>query len=538
MASLAPFQGLLGRRHAAHLLRRTSFHFTKARISTLANMTASQAISDLLTLAPPSMPEPVDYQTGQGWINTGVAPVSPNYLLRDFVRAWWVNEARQNPSIGHRMMLFLHSTFVTAPIEGQAAEFFDYLALLRYHALGNIKDLARQMTLDNLMLRYLDNTQNNANSPNENYAREFFELFTIGKGPQLGEGNYTTYTEDDIVEAARLLSGFKIQTDRLNIDPDTGIPRGRTALWAHDKTDKTFSTAFQQLTITGRDTEDGMHDELNDFVEMIFAQAATAQNIVRKLYRFFVSARINPEIEADIILPLSQSLQANGYELQPIVAELLTSEHFFDQDDADDGDEIIGGLIKSPLDLLLHTLSYFDVSLPDPITEGEDHYFRFFRRGLFLSYFPNAGMDVLKPADVAGYPAYYQEPDFHKNWFTSGTVITRYKMPEMLLNGIRMGTNQGLGVVLDPVAYIENKVDIPDDATLLVQELIDDLFPEGVDTDRFSYFRDEIFLDSVPLYDWFEDWNNFQTSGDDSEVRGPLEALLQAILFSQEFQTL
>ncbi|MEO1451527.1 MAG: hypothetical protein AAFV07_18490, partial [Bacteroidota bacterium] len=143
MASLSPRQGPLGRRLAAHLLRRTSFHYTKARISALANMTAQQAVADLLTLTSPSMAEPIDWQTGQPWINSGVAPVSQNFLLKDYIRAWWVHEALQDTSVGHKMELFLHSTFVIAPIQGLPSEHFDYLALLKYHALGNVKLLAR-----------------------------------------------------------------------------------------------------------------------------------------------------------------------------------------------------------------------------------------------------------------------------------------------------------------------------------------------------------------------------------------------------------
>ena len=74
------------------------------------------------------------------------------------------------------------------------------------------------------MLNYLDNTQNNANNPNENYAREFLELFTITKGEQIGEGDYSTYTEDDVIMAAKVFSGFKTKLDRSIIDSDTGIP--------------------------------------------------------------------------------------------------------------------------------------------------------------------------------------------------------------------------------------------------------------------------------------------------------------------------
>ena len=87
--------------------------------------------------------------------------------------------------------------------------FYDYLRLLNFYALGNIKTFAKKITLDNAMLRYLDNTENNATNPNENYAREFLELFTILKGPQVSDENYTNYTEIDIQQAAKVFTGFK-----------------------------------------------------------------------------------------------------------------------------------------------------------------------------------------------------------------------------------------------------------------------------------------------------------------------------------------
>ena len=108
------------------------------------------------------------------------------------------------------------------------------------YTTGN-SNLRKKMTMDNLMLIYLNNTTNNKNSPNENYAREFFELFTIGKGPQIGPGDYTNYTEDDVITAAKLLTGFKSSARGTVIDPDTGLSTGRTVFNQHDTSDKTFS---------------------------------------------------------------------------------------------------------------------------------------------------------------------------------------------------------------------------------------------------------------------------------------------------------
>lgn len=538
MASLLPRSGPLGHRLASHLLRRTTFRYTRAQIDAFAVLTADQAVEQLLIVPAPTISEPIDHQTGQPWINSGVEPITGVGLLRDYVKSWWTHQALLDPSIGHKMMLFLHSNFVVAAAEGTAEEYFDYLGLLRFYATGNFQTLAKKITLDNQMLRYLDNTLNNKANPNENYAREFLELFTIGKGPQVGPGDYTNYTEDDIIAAARLLSGIKTQGNRLNIDPDTGIPMGRLAVFQHDTGDKQFSAAFDNLIIIGKNTADGMLEELDDFVNMIFAQMATAKTICRKLYRFFVSSELNPEIESDIIDPLALTLFNSGYDLGTTLRELLKSVHFYDEDDADATNEIIGGLMRSPLELVLHALAYFEVPIPDPVTDPQEHYDRFYTKGLYRGFLPGAGMDLFKPSDVAGYPAYYQEPDFQKNWFNSSTIVTRYQLPEMLIQGKRVLYNQRLGTEVDIVQYVNDNVSNPEDAFTVATELVRDLLPEEPSVDRFDFYLNGMFLDGIPAYDWTADWQAYVSSGDDSDVRPALESLLTSLLYSQEFQAM
>jgi uncharacterized protein (DUF1800 family) len=141
------------------------------------------------------------------------------------------------------------------------------------------------MSLDNSMLVYLNNTSNSKSAPNENYAREFLELFTIGKGPQISAGNYTNYTEADIVQAARILTGFRYKSDRSVIDATTGIPKGYNVFSSHDSTSsKVFSSAFGNAAIASATDANGMDAELNAFVDMVFNQQATAKNICRKMY--------------------------------------------------------------------------------------------------------------------------------------------------------------------------------------------------------------------------------------------------------------
>ena len=257
-----------------------------------------------------------------------------------------------------KLTFFLHTTFTIASGDvGASHYFYDHLKLIEHYSLGNLRELAKKITLDNAMLNYLDNTQNNANNPNENYAREFLELFTITKGEQVGEGDYSTYTEQDVIETAKVFSGFKTQLDRSIIDPDTNIPMGRLSINQHDQGIKTFSYAFDNYELTGGTNENEIFNELHEFVDMVFNKEATALAYVKKLYRFFVKSEWDEDVEQNIIIPLAEDLYNNDYEILPVVKRLLASQHFFDAADSDPTDEIIGSIIKSPLQLLSSTIT-------------------------------------------------------------------------------------------------------------------------------------------------------------------------------------
>jgi len=386
------------------------------------------------------------------------------------------------------------------------------------------------------MLDYLDNTQNNKNNPNENYAREYLELFTILKGEQIGNGNYTNYTEIDIQQAAKVFSGFKKRTDRSNIDPDTNLPMGYINVNQHDTNNKTFSTAFGDLVITGKNTASEIFEELNDFVDMVFAQPETAKAYCRKLYRYFVKSEWNEEVETDIITPLSQILIDNNYEILPVVTTLLSSEHFFDADDSNATDNIIGSIIKSPLQLFSEVCSMFELNYPNPTTDAYRYYINFFLRFIHNIYFKAAGMELYNPDSVAGYPAYYQEPGFDRNWFSSNTLIGRYKLIESFIEGKNTITSGNIYTQLDTVNFIKNNIDNASDPNLLVTEIADLLYPESIDSDRINYFKSFLVDEGFPDYYWTGSWDEFINNGDDTTVKTRLNALIIAMVNAAEFQ--
>ena len=552
MASLQPLSGALGRRRAAHLLRRTSYRYTRAAIDQMSGQTASTVLDALLKLYPQTQDQPYydnplttsDVEKTP-WILPPGLPLPNNtqdFMLRRPLIAWWLNEAFNDPGIGHKMQFFFHQYNVVAANTRTSAVFFDYLALLRWGALGNFKKMASKIIWDNDMLAYLNNNENTANNPNENFAREFFELFTIGKGPQIAPGDYTNYAEDDIVQAARVFTGLRTLGNRTNIDPETGIPRGTLNLNQHDKGPKTFSAKFQGKTIAGGNNAAGVDAELAAFVDMVFAQPETARTTVRRLYRYFVSRNITAEIENDIIEPLSVIFRNSDYEMEPVLRALLESQHFYDADDSVNTDEIVGGMIKSPLELSMQAMSFFNLTIPDPNTNAQTFYNRFWGQTVLDRMLGAAGMPVFQPSDVAGYPGYYQEPEYSRQWFNSSTIIARYKLPAMLLKGtyqIGANPNASIGTRLNLAPWVRYSGNIsnPADPKTLVEELLWYMLPEEVDNDRFNYFYYTVFLDNLPPADWTYEWQNYLTTNDATEVTIALERLVNAIMYSPEYQT-
>ncbi|MBU6340749.1 MAG: DUF1800 family protein [Bacteroidetes bacterium] len=549
MASLNPIQGALGIRRAAHLLRRSSYRYTRQRVDELALLSAQEAVALLLTPSPLQLEQPL-FAAGSGtpstWINPpqGPNPQLPaeDFELKPYVVAWWVHEALHDPGICHKMGLFLHQFLATDTESGSSMAYFDYLSLLHWSSLGNFKKLLIKMVVDNCMLRYLNNDQNYVNNPNENFAREFFELFTIGRGLPAGPDDYTTYTEDDIVQAAKVFTGYNHANRNQNTDLETGLPAGKPYPQSHDFQPKTFSARFGNATITAPSNDEaGMKAELQAFVDLVFAQEATAKNICRRLYHFFVTRNISAEAEADIITGMAEIFVTNNFELKPVLEALLMSAHFYDADDSDPNNEIIGALIKSPLELCLQALSFFNMPIPDPHTENEKHYKIFYGAGIVERLFTRAGMPLFFPFDVAGYSGYYQEPDFNRQFFNSATIIARYKMPEMFLTGTFAwggGNNQPLGSKLDIASWVRDSgvINTPADASSLVETLANYLFPEQPDSDRIDYFLNKIFLNGLPAADWSYEWENYINTGNDSEVSIPLGKLITAMLYAPEYQ--
>ena len=546
MASLDQYTGILGQKNAKHLLRRASFVYTKSLIDQYALLTPNQALNLLLTTNLPvvSLPyDPIPTTAPDGfWTESTALPTSFAGQLRKggIVAGWWWYNAINSPNLKYKLSHFL-STCFTVEIGGSASatDFYDYIRLLLYYSYGNYKTLATKMTMNNNMLYYLNNTANTKTAPNENYAREFLELFTIGKGPQIGVGNYTTYTEADIVQAARVLTGFRRMSTRTVIDPDTSLPKGYNVYTYHHTSPKTFSSAFNNTVISAATNDVGMDTELNDFVNMVFNQQATAKNICRKMYIYFVKGTITPEVETDIIAPLAQDFYNNGYEIAPIIRKLLESKHFYDLDDSDPTNETIGGIIKSPLNQISEICTYLKATIPNPNTNAYDYYYKFWSIFVYNSYFTGSNMMIFDPENVAGHPAYYQAPDFDKNWISATNLISRYRLGESLLDGYnRISGNATIiaKINISLVVRDGNIITVANDPYILTSELCNALFAQNPNLDRVNYFMNTFLLQGLATFYWTNAWDDYIATGVNTVVESRLKLLVTNILRAPESQ--
>ena len=540
--SLSPLTSNLGQHRAKHFLRRACFHYNKSLLDIISDMNVEQALDYLLqdnsiSYQEPFDPLPSDNPHGYWLSSNEYPPDIPNQgRKRGLLSQWWFYNMVNRNNLKDKLLFFLHTTFTISKGDvGASHYFYDHLKLLEYYCDGNLRELAKKITLDNAMLNYLDNTQNNANNPNENYAREFLELFTITKGEQIGEGDYTTYTEDDVIQAARVFSGFKTMLDRSIIDSDTGIPIGRISVNQHDQGDKIFSHAFDNYELQAGTDENSIMDELHEFVDMIFDKEATAKAYIEKLYRFFVKSEWSSADETNIINPLTQLLIDNDYNIMPVVRIILSSQHFYDANDTDPSDEILGSIVKSPLQLLSSAIRNLGFTIPDPISDMENYY-KFSKFFLDNTFFPMAGMILFGPSTVAGYPAVFQAPNYDRQWFSSSTILARYKMIECLINGRNaLGQNGQFGAAVDTVLIIENNISSPGNIYNLVNNIAEILYPFSIQQERIEYFA-ELILDGYPGYYWEDTWNNYLENGDDTIVRNKLNILITAMFNAAENQ--
>lgn len=546
---LTPKSGPLGRRLAAHLLRRASYNVSKARIDEFANYTVQEAMDVLMTPIEPEYREPRWVQecttvpniypqcgsvpnVGDESINCGTTPPNCTHYGNlgshgtTQTHLWWFLEAFQDTSMRHKLQYFL-STCLMPNIDAGVRYGFDGLALLQQYAFGSYRLLARKMAMSLPMMELLDVNTSTADNPNENFPREFMELYTIGKGEQIAPGDYTSYTEHDVQEAAKIFTGFRYLHNGgylQNIDPDTNLNSGTAWYHEHDTSDKTFSTAFNEQTIIGAADAADMFRELDDFVDMLFEQEHTAIYLCRRMYRFFVADELTPDIETNIILPLAETFRNSDYNIETVMRELLSSQHFYEEDAWSVG-KIIAGQIADSISLATMHLSRFEYQVPD-LNNVPNGYWVFHISPIFLG--ANNLQSFFNPPTVAGFLANFQAPLWSCHWFSSETIAARLDLPvtPRFLNQIDLAT------------WVSNNVSNPFEPATVVLEIVEVFFPETPPQERLDYFLDEYFLRFMTESDWAQEWSSYEVTGDDTEVKLVLRDFVDDVLKAIEVQVM
>jgi uncharacterized protein (DUF1800 family) len=284
------------------------------------------------------------------------------------------------------------------------------------------------------MLIYLDGISNRKGAPNENYARELMELFTLGAG---------NYTETDIQEAARALTGWRVE--------------GLTSYF----TESRFDDGIKNFL--------GQSGNFNhtDIVDIIFTQPAAAEYFSKELYREFV--HVIPDM--DNVSMMAQILRENNYELKPVLSTLFKSVLFH-------SDEIRGAKIKNPVEFILATMREFNISNPDYV------YMR--------SVASQTKQELFSPPNVSGW-------DGDRVWINTTTLPARNVYTDAIINGKKPDGGE-LTFRLDLVEYVrtfpssENAVQLIDDiAKIFIQ------FP--LSENRRTYLLNTL-LDGAEVYDW------------------------------------
>lgn len=439
---------ILTRDDARHLASRTSFGTDPAAVAHWTGRPRAAVVDELLAglrdaaFTPPPrgidrFVPPARAAAGDDDAFTGQREQA---ALAIELRAWWLREMRETPSpLTERLTLFWHNHFVSSQEKVRsAALMYRQNVLLRRHAGGSFARMLRAVARDPAMVVYLDGARNRKGVPNENFARELMELFTLGEG---------RYTETDVKEAARAFTGW-------GIDRASGEFRFRPA--QHDDGVKMV------LGYTARLDGDAVIDRL-------LADPRTAAHVVRKLWREFVSPDPDPERVAAIAADFHRS----GHDVKVALRALLLSDAFWAPDRR-------GVLVKSPVELVIGSLAAFDAEVPDYAP--------------FALLVARLGQNLFSPPNVKGWPG-------GDAWIDATTLLQRKQYLDGLFRGQDLGVGALMRAAADDRAQRVLKRGGPQAAARLTRALagvrIDpDTWIERHRT-RPEAWRDLVVLDPV-----------------------------------------
>jgi len=548
-SGINPYTGAWTKWEAGHLLRRLGFGVKKADLEALTAMSMNDAVESLLSYAPPASPSAAAlnyYQNtlpdsggillGDTWTANNLTYVNANDGTNNYYRqlsltAWsWGLFLDEGKTVREKMTWFWYH-FIPVNFDdlrdlqaNSATMCNDYMTLLRTNAMGNFKTLIKAIAKTPAMLVYLGGQSSTANTPNENFARELLELFTMGKVPT------QNYSESDIVAASKIFSGWRLSSYT--------TPYPLTAAFNasyHNQGPKTFSSFFGGTTIPNQTGANGAN-EFNVFFDLQFTQQAVtiARYVCRRLYRYFVYYDIDPNMETNVIVPLANLLVSGNWEMAPVIRALFKSEHFYDVANK-------GVMIKAPVDFIAGTLRTLNIN-----TTAATGASQVFNQYAIWNYFQNYGYNYFDQAlglvpNVSGWKAYYQSPTFYQNWINSNSIQRRATLLTAFINGFTPSSGN-ISIKFDPIAFVQQfpnpTIQDPD---LLIDAIVPLLFAMDMPASYKSDTKIATLLNGqVTNSYWTTAWNNYTGAPTNTSytntVRSRLNSLFTTFLQLAEFQ--
>ena len=469
----------------SHLLKRTVTGSTLEEIHTLVNDGMETSIQNLLAeqeLPPPPgewvSEELPDWNSLSSEERQGIIQSYHN-RMRAFQRWWAQRMINGEMNITEIMTLFWHSYFTSAYSKVFYPQaMYQQNNIFRTLCMGNFKDLLRQVTFGPAMMSWLDISGSRKEAPNENFARELMELFTIG---------VDNYSQDDVVAASRAFTGYVTNGLLTNYDFDTMEGWGYWWTDWHDFDDKTF------MGQTGPWTGD-------DIINMILDRDECAIHICRKIYKWFLYNEPN----TDFINNMADVLRTNDYEIKPVLEFLFTNDHFYDS-------TFVGANIQNPVQLYLGAIKRLKME------------YQPFDTNYFNEIQYHLGMVLFEPPDVNGWIGY-------RSWLNSNTLPLRKVLLFALI--IHESPFGSFGNYLDIPSVAQSLVDDGNETYAIIQivENLAFLFLGIPLNENLRQQLLEIALNGAEPYDWNinlpaynAQWNRF-------------EDLLQHIMRLPEFQ--
>lgn len=447
-STLALYTTPLDNLRAQHLYRRLGFSASVQTIDQAVGQTADtlvdQLINEAVNMAPIAPPAWADWTNANYPADDDLARQLRRAQRDEFATAY--GNALLNNNLRDRLSFFWSNHFVTELDVYECNSFlYYYIDCLQRNAIGNFKTFVSEIGLTSAMLYYLDGAYNNGNNPNENYARELYELFT------LGEGN--GYTEQDIIETARALTGY--------------VERGEVGCtqvtFRADRHDAGSKTILGQTGNWGYD----------DVIDILFAQRPNeiAGFICKKLYEFFVHPDSDAAEAQPILNGMASTFISNNFEIAPVLSQLFKSQHFFDE-------TAIGVIIKSPFDLYLNFIKESNFAYDDGTVINAIDACRLI------------GQEMFDPVDVAGWQR-------DRQWINTNFIIGRWLTMEVFLERFfQADPEQFRTLAMDAVGPADSNTSNPE---TVVRALVNKFTPKGLLTDQdFENAMDAFKIDDVP----------------------------------------